>query len=161
MILTIRKAQAEDASFAWEIRNAAIVSGCEGFYPDELLEEWTSGDMTEEFVEFVDENLHVACRSGQVVGTGMIDHNSGKLDAIFVRPDLMGNGIGKQIMLFLEDVGRTSNLKTLTLEATLNAAPFYRRCGFVGSDVGVYKSPRGIELDCIPMTKVLLPSISE
>ena len=161
MILTIRKAQAEDATFAWDIRNAAIVKGCKGFYPDKLLEEWTSGDMTEEFMQLVDKNLYVACENGRVVGTGMIDRKSGKLDAIFVRPDLMGIGIGKKIMLFLEDIGCTSELKILTLEATLNAAPFYRRCGFAGNTVGVYKSPRGIELDCVLMTKAILPSPSE
>ncbi len=161
MILTIRKAKVEDASVAWEIRNAAILGGCSEFYPDKLLEVWTSGDMTEEFVQSVDENFYVACAGGKVIGTGMIDCTTGKLDAIFVRPDMTGHGIGKQIMQFLEGVGRTNGLKALTLEATLNAAPFYRRCGFIGEAAGVYKSPRGIELDCIPMTKALLPLISE
>ncbi|MGA2069083.1 MAG: hypothetical protein ABSG86_29280, partial [Thermoguttaceae bacterium] len=37
----------------------------------------------------------------------------------------------------------------------LNAAEFYRSCGFVGEAIGLYQSPRGITLDCIPMTKVL------
>jgi len=73
----------------------------------------------------------------------------------------MGAGIGIKIMLFLEDIGRTGELKILTLEATLNAAPFCTRCGFVGNTAGVYKSPCDIELDCILMTRVLLPSTSE
>ena len=67
----------------------------------------------------------------------------------------MGTGIGIKIMLFLEDIGHTGELKILTLEATLNAAPF---CGFVGNTAGVYKSRCDIELDCILMTRAPLPS---
>ena len=155
MNTTIRRAHADDATAAWEIRNAAILSVCKGFYPDELLATWTDGEITERFVQFVVEQLYVASLNDLVVGTGVIDLDTGQLDAIFVRPDMMGHGIGKQIVLFLEDVGRAAGLTKLTLDSTLNAAPFYRRCGFVGEAVGVYESPRGIALNCFPMTKLL------
>ena len=158
---TIRKALADDAAVVWGIRNASVLSGCKGFYPDELLASWTEGQMTEKFVQYVNDNFYVACINSLVVGTGVIDLSTGKLDAIHVRPDKMRRGIGKQIILFLEDAGRAAGLKALTLDATLNAAPFYRRCGFIGEAVGVYVSPRGIALDCVPMTKVLSSSDSE
>ena len=161
MKTTIRKAHADDAAVVWGIRNASVLSGCKGFYPDELLVSWIDGQMTEKFVQFVDDNLYVACINSLVVGTGVIDFGTGKLDAIHVRPDKMRHGIGKQIVLFLEDAGRAAGLKALTLDSTLNAAPFYRRCGFIGEAVGVYVSPRGIVLDCIPMTKVLSSSDTE
>jgi GNAT superfamily N-acetyltransferase len=155
MKATVRKAQADDAAAAWEIRNASVLSGCKGFYSDELLANWIDGRMTEKFVRAVDEFFYVACVDSVVVGTGIIDLGTGKLDSIHVRPDKMGRGIGKQIVLFLEEMARAAGLKTLTLDSTLNAAPFYRRCGFVGEAVGKFVSPRGIVLDCIPMTKVL------
>ena len=151
----IRKACADDAVVAWEIRNASILSQCKGHYPAESLAIWTSGAITEGFIQFVVEQLHVATVNDAVVGTGTIDRNTGRLDAIHVRPDMMRRGIGKRMVSFLEDIGRAAGLTTLTLDSTLNAAAFYRSCGFVGEAVGIYQSPRGITLDCIPMTKVL------
>jgi GNAT superfamily N-acetyltransferase len=152
---TIRKACADDATAASDIRNAAILSQCRGHYPPELLAIWTDGEITEQFIQFVVEHLYVATVNDTVVGTGMIDCNTGRLDAIFVRPEMMGHGIGKQMVSFLEKIGRDAGWTKLTLDSTLNAAEFYRRCGFVGEAIGVYQSPRGITLDCIPMTKVL------
>ena len=152
---TIRKANAADAPAAWEIRNAAILHACKGFYTDELVAQWTNGQMTKQFVRFVVEQFYVATANGLVVGTGVINLDNGQLDAIFVRPEMMGRGIGKQIVSFLANLGRAAGLTELKLDSTLNAAPFYRRCGFVGDTIGVYESPRGISLACIPMTKSL------
>ncbi|MEN6406972.1 MAG: GNAT family N-acetyltransferase [Thermoguttaceae bacterium] len=151
----IRKARADDASAAWEIRNAAILRQCKGHYPPELLAIWTNGALTEEFVQFVAEHFYVAILDEAIVGTGMIDCKTGRLDAIMVRPDLMRQGIGRQMVSFLEDIARAAGLTELTLDSTLNAAPFYRSCGFVGEAIGKYQSPRGITLDCIPMKKSL------
>ncbi|MGD0515895.1 MAG: GNAT family N-acetyltransferase [Thermoguttaceae bacterium] len=153
--MRIRKACSDDAAAAWEIRNAAILSQCKGHYPPESLAIWTNGAITERFIQFVVEQIYVATVNDAVVGTGMIDRNTGRLDAIFVRPDMMRHGIGKQMVSFLEDIGRAAGLTKLTLDSTLNAAEFYRSCGFVGEVIGIYQSPRGITLDCIPMTKVL------
>ena len=155
MKTTIRKACADDAAAAWEIRNASILSQCKGHYPPESLAIWTKGDITEQFTEFVVEQLYVATVNDAVVGTGMVDFNTGRLDAIMVRPDMMRQGIGKQMVLFLVAIGRAAGLTKLTLDSTLNAAEFYRSCGFVGEAIGLYHSPRGVTLDCIPMTKVL------
>jgi GNAT superfamily N-acetyltransferase len=151
----IRKARADDAAAAWEIRNAAILSQCKTHYPAPLLAIWTDGAITDGFIQFVVDQFYVATVNDVVVGTGTVDFNTGRLDAVFVRPDMMRQGIGKQMVSFLEGVGRAAGLKTLTLDSTLNAAEFYRSCGFVGATVGIFESPRGISLDCIPMTKKL------
>lgn len=155
MNMMFRKATADDAPAAWEIRNAAIRHACKGFYPDDLLERWTAGEMTDAFVEFVVQQFYVATVDGAVAGTGFVNLGDGRIDALFVRPDMMGKGIGKRILAFCEERGRAAGLTELTLDSTLNAAPFYRRCGFVGDAVSVYQSPRGFSLDCIPMTKRL------
>jgi GNAT superfamily N-acetyltransferase len=151
----IRKARADDAAVAWEIRNAAILSQCKGHYPPESLAIWAKGEITDGFIQFVVEQLYVATVNDAVVGTGTVDCNTGRLDDVFVRPDMMRRGIGKQMVSFLEAMGRAAGLTRLALDSTLNAAEFYRSCGFVGEAIGIYQSPRGITLDCIPMTKVL------
>ena len=126
-----------------------------GHYPSESLAIWTNGEVTERFILFVAEQLYVATVNDVIVGTGMIDRDTGRLDAIFVRPDMMRHGIGKQMVSFLEDIGRAARLTKLTLDSTLNAAEFYRSCGFVGDIIATFQSPRDITLDCVPMTKVL------
>jgi GNAT superfamily N-acetyltransferase len=154
----IRKAVADDAAAAWEIRNVAILNQCDGHYPADDLATWTGGDVTDGFIQIVADQFYVATVNDVVVGTGMIDCSTGRLDAIFVRPDMMRRGIGRQMMSFLEDIARIEGLTSLSLDSTLNAAEFYRRCGFVGEAFGIYYSPRGIALDCVPMTKSLRPA---
>jgi len=66
-----------------------------------------------------------------------------------------GRGAAKKMIQFLEHLAKEQGLRLLTLESTLNAAPFYRACGFVGDEVSTYHSPKGIRLDCVPMEKLL------
>ncbi len=152
-MILVRKANDTDARAAWEIRNAAINSQCSGYYPPDDLKLWTGGDMTEKFVSTVVESLYVAVVGSQVIGTGMIDLDSGKIDAVCVHPNHMGTGVGREIMSHLEKLAIEAGLNQLKLDSTLNASSFYRTCGFVGYKVTKYKSPRGILLDCIPMKK--------
>lgn len=156
MELVIRKAEREDAIAVWDIRNAAILAQCTGHYPEEQLAAWTAGEITDDFIETVAEHGYAATVNGTVVGTGMLDRSIGQVDAMFVRPGSMGCGFGRAMMAYLESLAKGSGLTRLTLESTLNAAPFYRKCGFIGDHRSVYESPRGISLACIPMAKQLV-----
>ena len=153
--IQIRKAAREDAADAWRIRREAILHQCTSHYPRADLEAWTSDDLSEEFSRIVAEHFHVAVLDEQIVGTGLVDLRTGKMDAIFVSPSFMGTGIGRAMMLHLEGLALSAGLKRLHLDATLNAAPFYRSLGFQGDAVSIYQSPKGISLPCIPMVKAL------
>lgn len=154
-MLKIRKACINDAKAAWEIRNTAILDQATGHYNADTLKIWTSGEPSDEFINDVANNFHVAASNDTIVAIGKIDLDRGTIDAIFVRPGYMRQGIGRKIFTFLENIALNHGLKTLSLDATLNAAAFYRACGFTGNQVGTYNSPRGISLDCIPMVKHL------
>ena len=151
----IRKAIRQDADDALRIRREAILQQCTSHYPRADLEVWTSDILSEAFSSIVVEQFHVAVQDEQVVGTGMIDLGNGKVDAIFVSPAFMGRGIGRAMMLHLEALARGAGLGRLHLEATLNAAAFYRSVGFQGDGISVYHSPKGIRLPCVPMAKKL------
>ena len=154
-MISIRKADEDDAQAAWDTRNAAISSQCTGHYPPASLEIWTGGEMTDQFVRTVAEKFYVATLDEQIIGAGMIDLESGKVDAMFVHPNNMGMGVGRMILSYLEKLAVEAGLASISLESSLNAAEFYRACGFVGERTAKYESPRGISLDCIPMTKRL------
>ena len=156
--ILIRKALNADAQSIFDIRIAAINSQCKVYYANQDLEIWTAGILSAHFVKMVEELGYVATVGGEVVGTGMIDLESGQIDAIFVHPSLMGRGIGRKMMDYLENLAIETGLVRLRLDSTLNAAPFYRAVGFVGNAVAEYKSPSGLSLDCIPMEKAISPA---
>lgn len=157
-MLRLEKAKRKDARAALEIRNAAILAQCIDCYSMDILRIWTSGDLSEAFADSVEKYFYIAVHSNQVVGTGMINVETGKIDAVFVHPSHMRKGIGRKILEFLEGTARRHGLEKLYLESTLNAAAFYRACGFEGNEVGLYQSSKGVSLDCIPMVKNISPN---
>ncbi|MGC5702488.1 GNAT family N-acetyltransferase [Pseudomonas sp. NFXW11] len=153
--MLIRKAQAGDAQRVFDIRNQAILHQCSGHYPAADLQVWTAGSLGDYFIEVLEQTGHVAVVEGQVRASGMLDLASGQVDAVFVDPACMGQGLGRQMMSYLEQQALQAGLSHLILDSTLNAADFYRHCGFVGERIAQYQSPRGLTLACVPMIKHL------
>ncbi|MCL1137510.1 GNAT family N-acetyltransferase [Shewanella pneumatophori] len=155
-MIAIRKAQNSDVDAIFALRSRSIIAKCTGFYSEEQIKFWTQGTVTTEFTRDVIDNFYVSVVAGQVIGSGKLNITSGMLDAIFVEPEFFGKGAAKQMLAFLEALAIEHNLPSIKLDSTLNAAPFYRGCGFIGEQVSSYHSPRGISLDCVSMYKNLL-----
>lgn len=83
------------------------------------------------------------------MATGMLDLANGEIGAIFVHPGFIQRGIGSKILDHLECLARHLGLEEVKLDATLNAADFYRRYGFVGEQPAIYRSPSGLQLACV------------
>lgn len=152
-MVVIRKASRYDAPVAWEIRKAAIGWQSSGFYSETELKVWTAGELTEDFSDIVERYFHVIELDGEIVATGMIRLDSGKIDALFVKPAHMAKGFGRMMLKHLESIAVDAGLDHMELDSTLNAVAFYRKSGFVGEEVSVYHSPRGVSLACVPMGK--------
>ncbi|WP_299574317.1 GNAT family N-acetyltransferase [uncultured Shewanella sp.] len=153
--MLIRKATMVDAKDAFEIRNLAILSQCKGHYSADVLLKWAEGDVPETFIHDFARHGFVTEIANKVVGVGMIDLNTGMVDAMFVRPESFGQGLGRKMLEHLETLAKQASCKKLMLDSSLNAADFYRNCGFEGSKQAIFHSPMGIELACIPMVKML------
>ncbi|MCL2918366.1 GNAT family N-acetyltransferase [Shewanella litorisediminis] len=156
------KATAEDAQAIWDLRNSAILAGCKGFYDGKSLARWTEGELTESFTAVVARDFYVMKDGQRVVGSIMLDlthpglkRGEGQLEAVFVDPDMMGRGIGKRLMTFIEQMALSRGIARLRLASTLNAVPFYRACGYGEETPSLYHSPRGFTLDCCLMYKNL------
>lgn len=157
-MFTIRKATGFDAKAIFDLRSRAILEKCTGHYSDELITLWTQGEISAAFTQDVAEHFYVSELNDQIIGSGKINLVTGMLDAIFVDPSQMGQGAAKVMLEYLQALALRQGLSTLKLESTLNAASFYRRCGFIGDAQATYVSPRGMSLACIPMEKSLNPT---
>ena len=151
----IKKATADDGEEVFDIRRRAILAQCIDDYPIELIKAWTDGDMPVEFVKKLAVDGYVEIIDNCIAATGMVDLTTGIVDAVFVCPNFMQQGLGRKMLSYLEAAAKQAGVRQLHLDSTLNAATFYRHCGFVGNEVAIYHSPRGLDLACIPMCKKL------
>ena len=154
-MLTIRKATRDDVFATWNIRRASVLAACAEHYPPAALSAWVDGAPTDNWANVVERDFYVATDEELVIATGMLTVVNGQVDAIFVRPSHMGRGIGREMLQFLEALAGNLGVTAMRLDATLNAAPFYQRCGWTGNSVSTYRTARGLELACVPMTKLL------
>lgn len=155
-MLDIRRATQGDAQTAFDIRRQAIRHQCIGAYTEQQMLAWTVGAAKDGYDTLMEKHFYLGCIQGRPVATGMLDLENSEIGAIFVLPDFMGQGLGLKILNYVECLARDLGLEEVNLDATLNAAEFYRRCGYVGNESAVYHSPSGLELACVPMVKALL-----
>ncbi|MDY7532879.1 GNAT family N-acetyltransferase [Pseudomonas sp. Bout1] len=149
----IRRATLEDAQTAFDIRLLAIRSQCIGAYTSEQMMRWTRGAAEDGYDALMDKHFYLGCIDGEPVATGMLDLANNEVGALFVLPGFIGRGFGQQMLAYLEALAQELGIEELILDATLNAADFYRRCGYEGSEPAIYHSPSGLQLACIPMRK--------
>jgi GNAT superfamily N-acetyltransferase len=154
-MLQIRPARPGDAQAAYDIRRHAIEAQCGTCYTAEEVQAWAGVPLTDWFRELVESRFHLLCNGAQVVGTGMLDLQTGEVGAIFVLPERMQQGVGRRMLDHLECLALQAGLQEVNLEATLNAVEFYRRCGYVGETPASYRSGSGLLLACLPMRKAL------
>jgi len=151
----IRRSTPSDAQVAFDIRRLAIRHQCIGAYSEQQMLDWTKGSAEDGYDTLMDKHFYLGCVECEPVATGMLDLEHREIGAIFIRPDFMQRGLGKRVLSFLEDRARDLGLTEVCLDATLNAADFYRRCGYIGEGSAIYQSPSGLQLACVPMVKIL------
>ena len=154
-MLQIKRATRDDATTAFDIRREAIRSQCVGAYTAEQMALWTRGRAEDGYDTLMDKPFYLGWVNGEPVATGMLDLDNNEVGALFVLPAFTGRGYGKTMLDHLEELARELAIEEVVLDATLNAASFYRACGYVGEEQAVYHSPSGLTLACIPMVKRL------
>ncbi|MDL2186388.1 GNAT family N-acetyltransferase [Pseudomonas sp. ChxA] len=154
-MLQIKRATRDDATTAFDIRREAIRSQCVGAYTAEQMALWTRGSAEDGYDTLMDKPFYLGWVNDEPVATGMLDLDNNEVGALFVLPAFTGRGYGKTMLDHLEKLARELAIEEVVLDSTLNAASFYRACGYVCEKQAVYHSPSGLALACIPMVKRL------
>ena len=133
----------------------ASVSGlCAGAYSSEQIEAWLGHRVPDDFRNAMTvggETMFVGQRAERIVGFASI--RTSMLMGLYVDPD-GGRGAGRILLQAAEEHARCDSVTVLTLQATLNAVPFYQRHGFSLDRHGAVLRG-GLELPVVEMSKTL------
>ena len=89
------------------------------------------------------------------VGFAELDARDGVVNACYVDPTEHGRGVGRALMDAIERAARAEGLRQLTLDASLNAVPFYRALGWRETGPARHELAPGAWLECIAMKRSL------
>lgn len=130
MLLTIRKAQEEDASAISRLVHENTDRVVANKYSVAQKEAWKNANQPEQIREQLIVR-EVFCGFYQTELAGVIGLRGAELLGLYVDYRHLGKGVGKQLLRHLEDHARSKGVKTIRLCATPAGRPFYERNGFV------------------------------
>lgn len=155
-MFTVRKARVEDSEEIWRIHMRAIREIANSHYTPAEIEAWASPRKAEHYVESIrNKEFYVADEDGAVIGFGTLNDKQNEIEAVYVSPAVVRRGVGLAILRRLEERARDLGIKSLKMDASLNAVPFYKSAGYESQKEMKHCLVSGIEISCILMTKDL------
>jgi len=153
MFCTVRRAVPRDAQALDALHKASVRALCARAYSARQIEAWLGGrDPADYCRAMIDgETMFVAERNGQIVGFASV--RTDVLWSLYVDP-VGGRGAGSVLLRFAEQHVRAGGAALLSLQATLNAVPFYRRHGFL-ADRKATVARGGLRFSVVDMSKRL------
>jgi putative acetyltransferase len=138
-LIEIRPARPGEGQALYDVTQAAITGLAAGHYAAAQIEHWMGGRDVAHYEQVIAAG---AVRVAEDVGIlGFVDTAPGVLLRLFVRPEAAGLGLGRRLLLLGVEAALQNN--EVRLEATLNAAPFYARHGFVEQGRAIYQHELG------------------
>ena len=124
-------------------------------YPERWMEIWIP-ELTFSSEYFEANESWVAEMNGSPIGFYTLQDKSGNawLGNLWVLPEYIGKGIGKQLFLHAVELARQRGYKTLQLEADPNAHGFYEKMGMV--KIAEHQSEVDDQLRSIPVMEIAL-----
>lgn len=155
-MLTIRRARQEDCQFIPSVHAAAVSGISTALYTPEEIQAWAVPKKPESYEESIrSKEFFVAEEDSVIVGFGVLNQESGEVEAVYVSPGAGRRGIGLAVLGKLEERAGALGLGLLRLNASLNAVPFYQRAGYVAQKESKYRLSNGVEIACVPMVKAI------
>ena len=162
MSVVIREMRREDAKVFLEVHHAAARGIAGKDYPLAVIEAWAPLPITDRYIERVisnpdDEYRLIAERDALIVGIGSLVPKMAELRACYVAPNSSRRGVGSLLVREIELIAQKHGLKTLSLDATITAEPFYAALGYSVWERGEHVLADGQRMACVRMRKSLAP----
>ena len=157
-MITIRRAAQEDIKSIWNVHIRAIQEICKSHYSQKEIEDWSEVLKPTRYSEPIKRgSFFVAVDDNVIVGFGNLNQDSGEIEAVYVAPEYVGRGVGREILRALESVAREVGLTVLRLSSSLNAVQFYENAGYRRQKQKRYLLPCEM-VACLSMVKELAPT---
>jgi len=131
----LRLAELSDAPQILQVRIAAIRGLTLSHYPAVEIEDWCTSRTAETYhVAIERQTVLVEDVAEGVIAFGQLNRETAVVEAVYVSPSHSRQGIGLKVLRALETMAARHGIKTLTLEASLNAVEFYRQAGYVPAE---------------------------
>lgn len=155
-MLKLRRARQEDCPSIGRVHAAAVRGIPTGVYTQEEIQAWAVPRDPSDYQESIrTKEFFVAEDEGAIVGFGVLNQEFGEVEAVYVIPAAGRRGIGLEVLRKLEARANDLGITELRLNASLNAAAFYKRAGYVAQEPSKYLLLTGVEIACIPMVKTI------
>ena len=155
-MLTIRRARQEDTQSIRNVHVASVTGIRTDLYTPDEIQAWAVPKKLESYWESIrTKEFFVAEDDGTIIGFALLKPETAEVEAVFVSPEVSGRGIGLELLSKLEERARVLGLKSLRLNASLNAVPFYKKAGYVAQQQSKYRLSTGVEIACVPMIKLI------
>ncbi|WP_248515669.1 GNAT family N-acetyltransferase [Salinarchaeum laminariae] len=145
--MNVRPTTAADREAIIDVHERSVYELAGEHYREAVLDAWTDlsqgddsdGEATEDDVQPENGRRYVAEVEGRVVGFSDVRFDppeyleepvDGGVRAVYVDPDVAGEGVGSSLLATLETTARENGLGSLGLLASLNARGFYEHHGY-------------------------------
>lgn len=160
MALVIREMRDYDARAFLEVHHAAVRRLAARDYPAEIIEAWAPLPITSDAVEAVTANPEneirfVADSDDLLIGLACLVMANNELRVYYVAPDVARTGVGKALLMRIEETARNAGIKFLLTDSSLTAEPFYRSQGYKVTEYGNHLLNGRWSMACVKMRKTL------
>ncbi|WP_433824642.1 N-acetyltransferase family protein [Actinoplanes sp. CA-015351] len=126
--MQIRLFRPEDAPAVSAIIRACLRDVYSRDYPADVIDTMSAHFDPARMIELADQRQMFVAESDQILGTVSRDGN--KVYTMFVRPDLIGTGIGRQLMDHIESLAAAEGFDHMETGASITGHGFYQRLGY-------------------------------
>jgi putative acetyltransferase len=152
--LSLRLATEADRRELWRIHTAAVAAFCPGAYSPLEVRTWVDLLRPDGYLRAdVPRTVLVAERGARLVAFGQLEAELGELEALYVEPGEAGHGVGSTLLATLEAMAWRAGARTVNLDASLNAEPFYRARGYLRMHAAKRVLTPEVQLACVRMQK--------
>jgi N-acetylglutamate synthase-like GNAT family acetyltransferase len=128
--MKIRKAKESDAGEISKLITEVVSNNFSGVYSDNVIKYFCEQNSVKNILKKMRQNVKyfVVENKGEIIGVAGIKKN--RIVSFHIDVKHQKQGIGKQLMFYIENYAKDNFVKKLKVYSSLPAVKFYQKCGF-------------------------------